>query len=70
MKVYGFAVVDKYGNLAPTRRKVYDTRAAAAVGFNHFARSAHYFEDHKHLSGKKLSEQNDFRVVGLVAADE
>jgi hypothetical protein len=67
--IYGYAVVDKDGNPAPLNRKVYDARNAAAVGFNHWTRRM-YGGDYEHLKGKKLSEQTEFRVVGLVLANE
>lgn len=68
-RVYGYAVVDKDGNPAPTKRKVYDSKNAAAVGFCNWARCT-YNSEYQHLKGKKLREQTEFRVVGLVAQNE
>lgn len=67
-RVYGYAVVDKDGNPAPVMRNVYDTKNAAANGFHQWTKylTPHYSRD-GHLAGKKLSEQDEYRVVGLVA---
>jgi hypothetical protein len=70
MRVYGYAVVDKDGAPAPLGRKVYDAKNAAAVGFNHWTRRIwHDGEEFYHLKDKKLSEQTEFRVVGLVLSE-
>lgn len=67
-KIYGYAVVDKDGNPAPLGRKVYDAKNAAAVGFSHWTKRIwHASQDYYHLKDKKLNEQNEFRIVGLVA---
>lgn len=68
-KVYGYAVVDKDGNPAPTNRKVYDARNAAAAGFNQWTKRM-WGSDYQHLKGKKLSEQTEFHVIGLVAESQ
>ena len=65
-KVYGYAVVDSEGNLAPTNRKVYDSQNAAANGFYQWTKRMWYGE-YDHLKGKKLREQDVFKVIGLVA---
>lgn len=67
MKVYGYAVVDKDGNLAPLGRKVYDTPNAAAGGFYQWTKRNYYMNGYDNLRGKKLREQDEFRVIGLVA---
>lgn len=66
-KVYGYAVVDKDGNHAPLNRKVYDTKNAASAGFYQWTKREYGMYPHPHLKGKKLSEQDQFRVIGLVA---
>lgn len=65
-QVYGYAVIDKDGKRALTKRAVYDTKNAAANGFNQYAKSAAYYGEPE-LAGKKLREQDKYRVVGLVA---
>lgn len=65
-KVYGYAVVDSEGNLAPTNRKVYDSPNAAANGFYQWTKRM-WYSDYDHLKGKKLREQDVFKVIGLVA---
>lgn len=66
-RVYGYAVVDKDGNPAPTNRRVYDTKNAAASGFYQWTKREYRMYSHPHLKGKKLSEQDVYRVIGLVA---
>lgn len=66
--IHGYAVVNKEGKRAPTKRAVYDTKNAAAAGFYQASKYGAYgLERHE---GKKLSEQDEYRVVALVAADE
>lgn len=70
-KVYGYSVVDKDGNLAPLGRRVYDAKNAAAVGFSHWTKRLwHAEQKYYHLKDKKLNEQTDFKLVGLVAEEE
>lgn len=64
--IYGYAVVDKDGNPAPTNRKVYDSRSAAGNGFYQWTKRM-YGSSYQHLKGLKLAEQDEFLVVGLVA---
>lgn len=64
-RVYGYAVVDKDGNPAPVNRKVYDTRNAAGAGFYQWTKRGAF--SFPHLRGLKLSEQDQYRVIGLVA---
>lgn len=70
-KVYGYAVVDKDGNLAPLNRKVYDTPNAAAGGFYQATKKFHGYSTWKDYpeitNGVKLRDQSTFRVIGLVA---
>lgn len=63
-EVYGYVVIDKDG-----KRAVYDTKNAAAVGFYHISRHGTYYGFPAYLEGKKLSEQDVYRVVGLVAQE-
>ena len=66
-RVYGYAIVDKDGNPAPVNRKVYDTRNAAGAGFYQWTkRLTHHYKSF-HLAGKRIGEQDDYRVIGLVA---
>lgn len=68
-QVYGYVVIDKDGKRAPTKRTAYDTKNAAAAGFYQYSKfAAHYGEPE--IAGKKLREQDKYRVVALVAADE
>lgn len=64
-RVYGYAIVDKDGNPALVNRRVYDTRNAAAAGFYQWTKRGSY--GCEHLKGLKLSEQDEYRVIGLVA---
>lgn len=69
-KVYGYAVIDKDGNLAPLNRKVYDTPNAAANGFSQATKKYHFWgwKDYPEITpGMKLKDQSTFRVIGLVA---
>lgn len=67
-KVYGYAVVDSEGNLAPTNRKVYDSPNAAANGFYQWTKRIwHGGDANYHLKDKKIREQDVFKVIGLVA---
>lgn len=69
-KVYGYAVVDIEGNLATTNRKVYDSSNAAANGFYQWTKRIWYESlPCYHLKGKKLREQDEYRVIGLVASE-
>lgn len=68
-KVYGYAVVDSEGNHAPLNRKVYDTKNAASAGFYQWTKRQYAMYSHPHLKGKKLSEQDEFRVIGLVSSE-
>lgn len=69
-KVYGYAVVDKDGNLAPLNRKVHDTPNAASAGFYQWTKREYGMYSHPHLKGLKLKEQDEFSVIGLVAQDK
>lgn len=66
-RVYGYAVVDKDGNPAPTNRRVYDTKNAAASGFYQWTKREYGMYSHSHLKGLKLREQTEFRVIAVVA---
>ncbi len=60
-RIYGYAVADKDGKPAPTKRNAYDTKNAAAVGFYHMQ---------PYNKRVKLKDQDEYRIVALVAADE
>lgn len=66
MKVYGYAVVDKDGNLAPLGRSAFDSKGAASNSWTHAMKrwTPSGFERFKDT---KFKDQDEYKIVGLVA---
>lgn len=65
-KVYGYAVVDSEGNLAPLGRKVYDSKNAASNSWTHAMKRWTPF-GFERFKDTKFKDQNEYRIVELVA---